>query len=213
MWLYTSPRPYCLCSWVAYNYIINIYIYIFVKQHPLNQIITLSIKQRNYASLRWIAFPPPKAGVVRTQAVYWAGPDRTVTTGLRRAGLRRTHRWKCAITKPHCWDPPQACSAAPPAGRTPHQQAQRGRLAERMCCAVFQAPNYKAECVLTSRPPDEEEERPNLSPSLLLGFTGTWQDAPDFSLLTPSGHRPRKGRRGAYFFFHCSLNNCLIIRQ
>jgi hypothetical protein len=84
-----------------------------------------------------------------------------------------------------------------------HQTSRRqgGRHAERMCCAVFQAPNYKAECVLTSRPPDEEEERPNLSPSLLLGFTGTWQDPPDFSLLTPSGHRPRRGGRGAYLFF------------
>ena len=55
--------------------------------------------------------------------------------------------------------------AAPPLVHRADRQVGWGKWGQE-CALVFQAPNYKGECALSSRPPDEEEDRPNQALSL-----------------------------------------------
>lgn len=62
--------------------------------------------------------------------------------------------------------PPSTSSrAAPPLVHRTDQHASWGKWGQE-CVLIFQAPNYKGECALSSRPPDAEEDRPNQALSL-----------------------------------------------
>lgn len=58
--------------------------------------------------------------------------------------------------------------AAPPLVHSPKQQAGAGGKQGQECELVFQGPNYKGEhAESSSRPPDEEEDRPNQALSVI----------------------------------------------
>lgn len=56
-------------------------------------------------------------------------------------------------------------TAAPPLVHRTDQQANSEKEGQE-CIACFPGANYKGECALSSRPPDEEEDKPNQALSL-----------------------------------------------